>query len=250
MNNFPVELKNLASIKEINLQSFIRDINFKRGAMILSGGYARQNFYSIIASKLYDINQKGFCFWAHRYAKTDRMLKLIFDFLNDKGEKYLIMTYTNNQEYVGDNSLSMQDDESIEEYYTRMWGNVKEDSKTFYVKEYKCFDKANYDKYPKEMFPEVVFEGENKNSGTAYLISEFNYLTENIKIEDLCTLFKQTTQGMGESEKCTYCKRPGHRLIELKNDFESLLPSTIKKTNEITYIIAKLKYPYIVSLKA
>ena len=127
---------------------------------------------------------------------------------------------------------------------------MKEDSKTFYVKEYKCFDKANYDKYPKEMFPEVVFEGENKNSGTAYLISEFNYLTENIKIEDLCTLFKQTTQGMGESEKCTYCKRPGHRLIELKNDFESLLPSTIKKTNEITYIIAKLKYPYIVSLKA
>lgn len=249
MNYFPVELKSLDDINEINFQSVISDVSFKRGAMISSGGYAGQNFYSIIASKLYDIKQKGFCFWAHRYGKATGALDSIYSFFNYEGEKYLLMTYTASKDYTGDNSLSIEDNESISEYYMRMWKKVKEDSKISYVKEYRYCNSDNYNEYPDKMFPEIIFNRNGKDSGIAYLISEFSYLTEYINLEDLCGLFKQTTQGKGESTICSYYKRPNHRLIELKEDYESLLPNEIKKTNAITYIIAKLKYPYIVALK-
>lgn len=82
MKHFPIELKSLIGFKEINFQTVINDANFKRGAMILSGGYSGQNFYSIMASKLYDINQKGLCFWAHRYIKSIQGLEFTFRFFN------------------------------------------------------------------------------------------------------------------------------------------------------------------------
>ena len=249
MYYFPTELKGLAGFKETNLQSVINNLNFKRGAMILSGGYAGQNFYSIMASKLYDINHKGFCFWAHRYMKSNKAIEFISNFFNYEGEKYLLMTYTRDKKYAVNNSLSIIDEESIKEYYMRMWKKVKEDPQISYVKEYKYCNKEDYDEYPDDMFPEIIFNGSDNESGIAYLISEFSYLTESINLKELCCIFKQTTQKNGESTICNYFGRPGHRLVELKENYELLLPEKIKKTNEITYVIAKLKYPYIVSLK-
>lgn len=249
MKQFPIELKSLVGIKEINFQTIINDANFKRGAMILSGGYAGQNIYSIISSKLYDISQKGLCFWAHRYIKSTKGLEFTSSFFNCEGEKYLVMTYTSNKKYAVSDSLSIKDGESINNYYTRMWRTVNEDPTISYVKEYKYCNKESYEKYPDKMFPEIIFKENDKCSGTAYIISEFSYLTENINLKDFCSLFNQTTQGSRENTPCNYFNRPNHRLIELKENYELFLPGEAKKTNEITYIIAKLKYPYIVALK-
>lgn len=249
MKPFPKELKNLVGIKETNFQTVVNDANFKRGAMILSGGYAGQNFYSIMASKLYDINQEGFCLWAHRYIKSIQGLEFTFRFFNCEGEKYLVMTYTPDKKYADGNSPSIINGESINEYYKEMWKTAKENSEVSYVKEYKCCNKDSYEKYPDKMFPEIIFKANYKNFETAYIISEFSYLTENISLKDFCSLYNQTTQQNQESTTCNYFKRPNHRLIELKGNYELFLSDEIEKSNEITYIIAKLKYPYIVELK-
>ena len=246
---FPKELKNLVGIKANSLQNIIYHENFRRGAMILSGGYAQQNVYSIMASKLYDIKQEGFCFWAHRYIKSSQGLENVSHFFECEGDKYLFMTYTYDKTYAGQDRLSIMEGESINHYYTRMWNTVKNDSEIFYVKEYKFYKNGNYNKYPDGMFPEIILNGDGNESGVAYLISEFSYLTESIELKDLCGFFKQYTQKDGLSPNCNFCNRPNHRLIELKEMPNLLLPDKIEETGGITYVIAKHKYPYIVQLK-
>lgn len=248
LSYFPGKLKELNYLKEDNLQSIICNRNFKRGAIILSGGYAQQNFYSIMASKLYDIEQNGYCFWAHRYMKNQG-LKNALDFFDCEGDKFLFMTYTHNQKYAGKDDLSMEEDESIDHYYNRMWNTVKNDSRYSYVKEYKCYKDDNYSKFPDKMFPEIIFKRNDGEQEIAYVISEFTYMTENIKLNELCGLFKQYTIKDGLIPECNYYKRPNHRLIELKDKANLLLPDKIEKLNEITYIIAKLKYPYSIQIK-
>lgn len=248
MNYFPSTfLKNINELKESNIKDFICDKSLKRGAMIASGGYAGQNFYSILASKVYDIEQKGFCFWAHRYIKSQSALDFAIEFFGFKGERFLLMTYTNNRTYAIDTCLSIQEKESIKEYYSRMWSLVKDLQNVSYVKWYKYNNEENWFKYPDKMFPEIIFN--NDDLGIAYLISEFSYLTEEIEIKDMCGFFRQKTQKHGWENDCNYFKRPNHRLVELKNDDDNILLDDIKKTDKITYIIAKLKYPYIVQLK-
>lgn len=247
MSYFPSDLKNINGLKESNIKDFICNKSLKRGAMIASGGYARQNFYSILASKVYDIEQKGFCFWAHRYIKRQKALDFATKFFGFEGERFLLMTYTNDSTYAIDTRLSIQKEESIDEYYSRMWSLVKDSQNVSYVKEYKKNNKEKWSKYPDEMFPEIIFN--NDDFGIAYLISEFSYLTEKIEMKDMCAFFKQKTQTYGWKDDCNYYKRPNHRLVELKDDKDIILLDNINKTDKITYIIAKLKYPYIAQLK-
>lgn len=248
MNSFPNEIRKLDEIRENEMQNFIYNKNFKRGVLISSGKYTEQNFYSIMVSKLYDIKQNGFCFWAHNYVKTNQTIKLYSSFFECEGDKYLLMTYTDSNAYAGNGRLNIMEDESIDHYYHRMWNTVKNDSKIYYAKEYK-YHKGEYNACPNGMFPITISNNNEKKSGVAYLISEFNYLTENIELKDLCNLFVQYTATKGFCTDCNYCDRPNHRLVELKKTPELLLPEKIKKTNEITYVIAKLKYPYLVQLK-
>lgn len=247
MSYFPSTLKKINGLKESNLKDFICNKKLKRGAMIASGGYAGQNFYSIMASKIYDIEQKGFCFWAHRYIKSQKALDFATNFFDFEGEKFLLMTYTNDITYAIDTHLSIQKEESIDEYYSRMWSLVKDLQNVSCVKGYRYNNEDNWFKYPNEMFPEIIFH--NDDFGIAYLISEFSYFTEKIAMKDMCAFFKQKTQTGGWNNDCTYYNRPNHRLIELKKDEDIILLDDIKKTDKITYIIAKLKYPYIAQLE-
>lgn len=66
MNNksFPIDAKS-SNIRPMSFYEFMHC--FERGFITLVGEYADQNFESIIRSKMYDIDQLGFCFWTHRY---------------------------------------------------------------------------------------------------------------------------------------------------------------------------------------
>ena len=62
MNNksFPIDAKS-SNIRPMSFYEFMHC--FERGFITLVGEYADQNFESIIRSKMYDIDQLGFCLY-------------------------------------------------------------------------------------------------------------------------------------------------------------------------------------------
>ena len=244
--SFPSKLKNLPHFKEISLKNVFEQNTLKRSAIISSGGYLEQDIYSIIASKIYDIEQNNFCFWAHRYFNAAPMKKIVYNFFNaTHGDKYLIMTCTHNKKYEQGNTLNIENNEPINLYHDRMWDAISHSSNS-YIKEYKYFNDNIWLQFPDTMFPAIV-SNDASNQGIAYLISEFSYSTEKMEETTFKSSFKQRVQ-LGWENECTYANRPTHRLIELKPE-SSLLNSPLEKSDEITFVIAKLKAPYITEIK-
>lgn len=202
---FPSKLKNLPNFQEISLKDVFKQNTLKRSAIILSGGYMEQDIYSIMASKIYDIEQNNFCFWAHRYFNKPLLKKIVYNFFNETdGDKYLIMTYTPNETYMQGDALNKKNDEPINLYHARMWDAISHSSNS-YIKEYKYFNDNTWLQFPDTMFPAVV-SNDASNQGVAYLISEFSYSTEKMERETLKSSFKQRVQ-LGWENECTYANR-------------------------------------------
>ena len=216
MNNksFPIDAKS-SNIRPMSFYEFMHC--FERGFITLVGEYADQNFESIIRSKMYDIDQLGFCFWTHRYFYTTSTIQQYRKLLEDsQKDKYLIMTYTEQKHSKNNNygNYSIRIDENIKDYYDRMW-EYADQNRVSFAQHFRKNDEDPEIKYPRELFPELL-EGDDKN--TAYCISEFYYLSEYIPLNEMCALFEQYKVDNKQWGRCTYPARHTNRFIRLKTD--------------------------------
>lgn len=181
---------------------------------------------------------------AFRAITADSSLKKAFEFLDVEGEKYIIMTFTSDPKYGKRTNISMEKDEKIEDYFKRM--KIKYPDKK-YAEKFKYITSNSFEKYPDNLFPEILLNTA-KNDSSAYLISDFYFAKDSIEIDVLCSMFEQYEVTKDKLSKCNYCSSQGeHRIIRLEH-------ADITKFNGeaqgITFIIAKLKYPYIAKLKS
>lgn len=242
MNNksFPIDAKS-SNIRPMSFYEFMHC--FERGFITLVGEYADQYFESIIRSKMYDIDQLGFCFWTHRYFYIPSTIQQYRRLLEDsQKDKYLIMTYTEQEHSKNNNygNYNIRTDENTKDYHDRMWEYANQERVSF-AQHFQKYDedlKIKY-KYPRELFPELL-EGDDRN--TAYCISEFYYLSEYIPLDEMCALFEQFNVTSKQWGKCTYPARPGNRFIRPKTD--NIPNEQYEKTDKVWYLIAKLDYPY------
>lgn len=232
---------------EISLKNLLTQNEFNRGALICTGNYTNRDLYSIMASKIWDINKCGFCFWSYKYIKKDKTITSSQTFLNEvSGAKYLIMTYTANNRYAQSGALSISDTESIDAYLKRIRTANFNQYKNSCITEYKDYNTDKWKPYPQTMFPSII--AESSDEIPAYLISDLFYSTEKISKSDLCSSFRRYTLNGFDNDCMTYSNRPTHALIEIKSN-STLLTKNFEKTKEITFIIAKLKAPYMAKVK-
>lgn len=241
---FPKEIESIPEIKEVRIKDFFENNLFSRGVIMVAGGYDGQDFNSIIQTKIYDIKQNGFCFWAFRAITADLSLKKAYEFLDVEGEKYIIMPFTSDPKYEEGIDVSIEKDEKIEDYFKRM--KIKHPDKK-YAEKFKYITSNSFEKYPDNLFPEILLNTA-KNESSAYLISDFYFTKDSIEIDDLCSMFEQYEVTKDKLSKCNYCSSQGkHRIIRLEH-------ADITKFNGeeqgITFIIAKLEYPYLAKVKS
>lgn len=241
-NFFPKEIEDIDELKKVSLKELFGNNKFSRGVIMAAGGYNGQDFNSIIQTKIYDIKQNGFCFWAFRGITSDSSLKKAFEFLDVQGEKYIIMTFTLDPQYAQGTNVSIEKSEKIEDYFKRMKKIKIEHPEKKHAEKFKYITSDSFEIYPDNLFPEILLDTA-KNNSLAYLISDFYFAKDNIEIDTLCSMFKQYEVTKNKQSKCNYHRTQGkHRIISLEN------VDTNKFKNEsdgIRFIIAKLKYPYL-----
>lgn len=157
------------------------------------------------------------------------------------------MTFTSDPKYGERTTISIEKDEKIEDYFKRMKRLKIEHPEKKYAEKFKCITSDSFEKYPDELFPEILLNTA-KNDSSAYLISDFYFAKDSIEIDVLCSMLEQYEVTKDKLSKCNYCSSQGkHRIICFKNVDTNKFKSESKG---ITFIIAKLKYPYIAKLKS
>lgn len=239
---FPKEIEDIDELKKVSFKELFENNKFSRGVIMAAGGYNGQDFNSIIQTKIYDIKQNGFCFWAFRGITSDSSLKKAFGFLNFGAEKYIIMTFTSDPKYREGTDVSIKKDEKIEDYFKRMKRLKIEHPEKKYAEKFKYITSDSFETYPDNLFPEILLNTA-KNDSSAYLISDFYFAKDNIEINTLCSMFKQYEVTKNKQSKCNYyCTQGKHRIISLENVDTNKFKG---ESDGLRFIIAKVTYPYL-----
>lgn len=256
-------------MKEVSIYEFAKEGKLNRAVLFKAGGYYGQTVDTILKTKVYDISNNKFCFWAHRRcSKLDKVRNFFatncfagYPHINDeKKPHYILMTYTDSTSLASDSKnseLNPKKKESMDEFLIRM----KKEIRNYTIKEncqyIKYFSKeeneASLNSYPENMFPEIVKD--DKNIDVGYWITEFMYAKENVTRELLEECFIMRKMN-GLSQKNARCKSPASTNIFVNFNPDKLDKLRIKYSDNNKYnnnswcIIAKIEYPYIVHLKS
>ena len=248
ISTYPKEIENMSEIKRLNIKSLFEKDKFSRGVIMYAGAYAGQDFHSILITKMHDIKNNKFCFWAFSALSNGETLEKAFNFLNEgDGEKYIIMPYTNSSKYAKGKDVSIEAGETKDQYIERM---MKKHPSKCYVEGFKYVnsgsDEKIFKKYPENLIPEILLDG--KESSAAYLISEFYFAKDNIEIKELCSMFEQYKARQDEFGECSLGNsQQGHALVNL--NMKDVVFSKFKdELPDVSYVIAKLEHPYIAQL--
>ncbi|MDU2649732.1 MAG: peptidase [Anaerococcus vaginalis] len=95
--------------------------------------------------------------------------------------------------------------------------------------------------YPTELMPEIVSGTKNENA--AYVFSDFYISNEDIEDSELSSIFETFAKG-GIYKDCCFGNSCTHALVRQKK----LMNRNIEKSEGITFIVGKLKEPYIVQV--
>ena len=95
--------------------------------------------------------------------------------------------------------------------------------------------------YPTELMPEIVSGTKNENA--AYVFSGFYISNEDIEDSELSSIFETFAKG-GIYKDCCFGNSCTHSLVRQKK----LMNRNIEKSEGITFIVGKLKEPYIVQV--
>ena len=252
------------------------------------GHYLSQSPVTILMSKIYDINhnklkqldldinpdcaEKGICFWAVKRLNLNNTKKFFAKAGSGKESRYVIMPYTpfmnqeiNNDALIKGTEINPLPGESIDDFYIRMRYKFENDidfTQENFALGYSsnCNKKCKTKDYPKDMFPAVIKKKAKKTNSksNALLISEFGFV--DVSYKDLTEIYKcfySMREGEYKGELAhSYTGPVSHMCATLKQDKKAKLIDYLENNFEkepdfrtTSFIIAKIEYPYIVSLR-
>lgn len=223
-----------------------------------------------------DCAEKGICFWAVK--KLNEKDTRNFFAGSEKKSRYVIMPYTPSTKYKNKNTddtffeatqkigiLNPKAGESIDDFHTRMRSKFENDidfTQENFALGYSsnCNKKCKTKDYPKDMFPAVIKKKAKKTNSksNALLISEFGFV--DVSYKDLTEIYKcfySMREGEYKGELAhSYTGPVSHMCATLKQDKKTKLIDYLENNFEkepdfrtTSFIIAKIEYPYIVSLR-
>lgn len=234
---YPKEIESIKKFKNIELSNLFKNKDFV-GGLLKVGNYDEQNIYTIIQTKLYDIENFGSCLWTFGAISLIETIEESAKFLEVNGAKYVIMPFTNSIDKGNGSALSMKEKESIKEYDERMRTTLNANR---HVQNIVLPETRKMISYPTELMPEIV-SGKKSENG-AYVFSDFYISNENIEDYELSSIFETYTKG-DIYKDCCFGYSCTHALVKQKK----LMDKNIEKSEGITFIVGKLKEPYIVQV--
>lgn len=279
-------LKNSISIEKFC--NMIKDGKLNNVIFSKFGHYLSQSPVTILMSKIYDINhnklkeldldinpdcaEKGICFWAVKRLNLNNTKKFFAKAGSGKESRYVIMPYTpfknqeiNNDTLIKGTEINPLPGESIDDFYIRMRYKFENDidfTQENFALGYSsnCNKKCKTKDYPKDMFPAVIKKKAKKTNSksNALLISEFGFV--DVSYKDLTEIYKcfySMREGEYKGELAhSYTGPVSHMCATLKQDKKAKLIDYLENNFEkepefrtTSFIIAKIEYPYIVSLR-
>ena len=234
---YPEDIKEIKTLKNIELSNLFKNKDYL-GGLLKVGNYGEQNIYTIIQTKLYDIKNFGYCLWRFGSISLIETIEESARFLEVNGAKYVIMSFTNSIDKGNGDALSMKKGESIEEYDGRMRPTL---NASRHVQNIVLPETRKMISYPTELMPELV--SGKKSETAAYVFSDFYISNENIEDYELSSIFETYTKD-GIYKDCCFGYPCIHALVKQKK----LMDKNIEKSKGITFIVGKLKEPYIVQV--
>ena len=234
---YPEEIKKMKNLKKIELSTLLKNMDFS-GGLLKVGNYDEQNIYTVIQTKMYDIKNLGYCLWTFGSISRIETIEKSAKFLEVNGAKYVIMPFTSSISNGQGIGLSMMNGESIKEYDERMRTTLNENR---HVQNIILPETRKKLSYPTKLMPEIVSSKRRENA--AYVFSDFYISNENIEDKELSSMFETFTNG-GIYKECCFGKSCRHALVKQKK----LMDKNIEKLKGITFIVGKLKKPYIVQV--
>lgn len=252
------------------------------------GHYLSQSPVTILMSKIYDINhnkleeldldinpkcaEQGICFWAVKRLNEKNTQKFFAEAGSGKESRYVIMPYTpfKNQEINNDTltegtEINPLPGESIDDFHKRMRYKFENDidftKENFALGYTSCCNNTYITKdFPEKMIPAVIKKKSKKtnSNSNALLISKFSYLDVSYKdFSEIYKYFYSMREGEHEGELAhSYTGPVSHMCAALKQDKKAKLIDYLENNFEkepdfrtTSFIIAKIEYPYIVSLR-
>ncbi|MDU5560600.1 hypothetical protein [Anaerococcus vaginalis] len=234
---YPREFENIKNLNKIELSDLFKNMDFV-GALLKVGNYYEQDIYTIMQTKMYDIKNVGYCLWTFGSISLIETIEESARFLEDNGAKYVIMPLTESTSKGRGIEQSMLNGESIEEYDERMRSTLNANRHANNIILPRTRKMLNY---PTELMPEIVSGTKNENA--AYVFSDFYISNEDIEDSELSSIFETFAKG-GIYKDCCFGNSCTHALVRQKK----LMNRNIEKSEGITFIVGKLKEPYIVQV--
>lgn len=236
-------------MEEISIKELIATGNIKRLTYFKMGSYLNQTIKTILATKTYDIKKLGYCYWSLQRPNNYKKIKKFIDtgyFENEpckdgnnfQSDYYVIIVNTDSKNYAGKRhtDLDIRKGETVFEFHKRLQRNInnyideinhsKGNGHSITLVSSSSFEQ----KYPQEMFPEIIREDGNS---MAYLFDKLYYCTE--KIHNLKDNFRQIKMEGGEGKLDTNSKQTNFFLEVICKETKGVI-----KTEDIQYIVARL----------